>query len=74
MQIVLTLPYHLSTPKKVCIIPDLYNHSGKKNALIADHQFEPELAFLALGSPSTTLNISNDPLTINDALLNGKLP
>ena len=57
-----------STPKKVCTIQDLYDHTKKIDALVADHQFEFEFAFLALGSPSTTSDISDDPITINEAV------
>jgi hypothetical protein len=57
-----------STPKKVRTIQDLYDHTQKIDALVADHRFEPEFAFSALGSPTTTSDVSDDPLTINEAL------
>ena len=57
-----------STPKKVRTIQDLYDDTKKIDALVADHQFEPEFAFSALGSPTTTSDVSDDPLTINEAL------
>ena len=57
-----------SNPKKVRTIQDLYDHMNKIDALVADHQFETDFAFLALGSPSTTSDVSDDPLSINEAL------
>ena len=57
-----------STPKKVRTIPDLYYHTNKIDALVADHQFETDFAFSALSFPSTTSNVSDDPLIINAAL------
>ena len=57
-----------STSKKVRTIQDLYDHTNKIDALVADHQFETDFAFLALGSPSTTSDVSDDPLTIIEAL------
>ena len=57
-----------SNPKKVRTIQDLYDHMNKIDALVADHQFETDFAFSALGSPSTTSDVSDDPLSINEAL------
>ena len=38
------------------------------DVLVANHKFETEFAFSALGSPSITSDVPANPLTINEAL------